>query len=196
MLKGKSNTASVAPRGVHISTSIYAKAVKLVYGLCQITPDLIWYNDWKVTGSPTNGALFQVTGGSSKKKGSKKGDIKYYSAAIDVLLGHAPLAGILTAWYNNQRLSVQHCSSSGFVAGNSFHFTPRAGESIAKVTAVVSGSLAISVPNFVSDGQTTLNNTGVYDDTRGRWLVSSDPTLPPGPNQYTVDDSGNYEIGR
>jgi hypothetical protein len=191
MLKGKSNTASVAPRGIHVSTSIYAKAVKLVYGLCQITPDLIWYNDWKVTGSPTNGALFQVTGSSSKKKGSKKGSIKYYSAAVDILLGHAPLVGILTAWYNNQRLGVQHCSSSGFVSGDSFHFTPSAGESIAKVVVTLSG-LSVSVPDFVSDGQTTQNNTGVFDDTRGRWLVSSDPTLSPGPNQYTVDDAGNY----
>ena len=194
MLKGGQNSGQLAPRGVHVSTQVYGKAVKLVYGLNQITPDLVWYNDWEVDNSPTNGRLFTVTGGSSKKKGGKKGNIHYYSAAVDFLFGHAPILGILSAWYNNQRLGCIIGSASGFISGGSFSFSPQAGDSLVVLPETVPSSPAyvITVPNFVSDGQTTENNTGVYDNTMGRWLVSSDPSLPPGPNQYTVDGGGNY----
>ena len=193
MLKGGSANAQIAPRGIRISSSVYGKTIKLAYGLVKVVPDLIWYNDWKSSGSPSNPRLLQVVGGATTKKGSKKGNVKYYSAAIDLLLAHAPIAGVMSIYYNNQKLNVQRCSASGTISGNSFSFTPQASQSLTVVTSTVPGTpYIITVANFVSDNQSSQNNTGVYDNTHGRWLQSADATLPPGPGQYTVDYSGNY----
>jgi len=54
MLKGGSANAQIAPRGIRISSSVYGKTIKLAYGLVKVVPDLIWYNDWKSSSSPSN----------------------------------------------------------------------------------------------------------------------------------------------
>jgi hypothetical protein len=186
MIKGGLNTGTMSkPRGINVSSSVYGKAVKLVYGLTQVSPDMIWYNDWKSASHPSNSRLAAVTGqGSGKKKTSKKAGIKYYSAAIDLLLGHAPMRGVLSVWFNNQKFAVVPCSASGFISGGAFAFTPVAGNSKVTVTGTIpsSGPYTVTVPNFVSD----LNTVKVAGKFR------SNATTLPGIGQYSVNTSGVY----
>src|SRR5215813_6854727 len=125
MFKGGTTSGALTkPNGINVTSSSYGKAVKLPYGLVQIAPDLVWYNDWQSSGHPSNANLSQVLGASGKKKTSKKSNIKYYSAAVDLLLGHAPIRGVLSAWYNNLKLAVNIASASGLVSSGAFTFTP------------------------------------------------------------------------
>ncbi len=187
MIKGGVPTGALSsrPHGMQISSSVYGKAVKLVYGVTQAAPDLVWYNDWKTLNHPSNSALASVTGsGGGKKKSSKKSNVKYYSAALDLLLGHAPIAGVLTIWFNNQKFAVVPCSASGFISGGQFSFTPTGGNSRATVTASVPGSgpYTITAADFVSD----LNDVSVA----GAPLQPA--AYPPGAGQYSVDTGGVY----
>lgn len=189
MYKGGATTGSLTkPNGINVTSSAYGKVPKLPYGLVQIAPDLVWYNDWQSSGHPSNANLSQVLGASGKKKTSKKSGIKYYSAAVDLLLGHAPIRGVLSAWYNNLKLAVNISSASGFVSSGAFTFTPSGGASEVVVSATVSSPpYQVTEPNFVADRR-------VRDATLGDnfYLTRSDPGLPPGPNQYTVTSGGLY----
>lgn len=189
MFKGGTNTGALTkPNGMSISSSAYGKAVKLPYGLVQVSPDLVWYNDWQSSDHPSNTNLQTLLGSSGKKKTTKKSGIKYYSAAVDLLLGHAPIRGVLSAWYNNLKLAVRISSASGLVSGGAFTFTPSGGASEVVVDAFPTGpSFQFTASNFVADRR-------VRDATLGDnfYLTRSDPTLPPGPNQYTVDSTGLY----
>ena len=198
MFKGGANTASLTKaNGINVGSSAYGKAVKLVYGLAQVSPDLVWLNDWgkggnKSTGKGKKGSssmLSVVTGDSSggKKASKKGGNQPHYFAAIDLLLGHSPIRGVLSAWYNNQKFAVNISSESGVISGGGFTFTPSGGASEQVITAVVSGPLfQFTAPNFVADRR-------VEDATLDiRYLERSDPSLPPGANQYTVTSGGLY----
>ncbi len=189
MLKGGMNSAGMTkPHGINISSSAYGRAVKLLYGLCQAAPDLVWYNDWRSSDHPSNANLASVLGAGGKKKTTKKGGIKYYSAAVDLLLGHAPVRGVFTAWYNNLKLAVVIGSASGVISGGQFSFTPTGGASETVVDAFPTGpSFLFTAPNFVADRR-------VRDATLGDnfYLQRSDPAFAPGPNQYTVTSGGLY----
>jgi hypothetical protein len=185
MIKGGLNTGAMSkPHGINVSSSVYGKAIKLVYGMTQVPPDLIWYNDWKSASHPSNTRLAAVTGqGSGKKKTSKKAGVKYYSAAIDLLLGHAPMRGVMSIWFNNQKFAVVPCSASGFISGGAFSFTPVAGNSKVTVTGTVPGTpYQVTVPSFVSDLNTV--------EVAGKLL--SNAVSSPGVGQYSVTTGGVY----
>jgi hypothetical protein len=188
VIKGGVPTGTMTkPRGINVSSSVYGKAVKLIYGLTQATGDMVWYNDWKAADHPSNSRLASVTGqGGGKKKTTKKAGIKYYSAAIDLLLGHAPIRGILSIWFNNQKFAVVPCSASGFISGGAFTFTPVAGNSKATITGTVpsSGPYTITAANFISD----LNQVKVAGKFRQAAIS------PPGVGQYSVTTGGVYEF--
>jgi hypothetical protein len=188
MLKGGLNTGSMTkPHGINVSSSVYGKAVKLVYGMTQVSPDLIWYNDWKSASHPSNSNLAAVTGtGGGKKKVTKKAGVKYYSAALNLLLGHAPMRGVMSIWFNNQKFAVVPCSASGFISGGAFSFTPVAGNSKVTITGTVpaSGPYTVTAPNFVSD----LNLVKVAGKFR------QPAVSPPGIGQYSVTTGGVYEF--
>lgn len=186
MIKGGTTTGALTkPHGPSINTSPYGKAVPLIYGLCLASPILVWYNDWETSGHPSNTNLSAVvgSGSSGKKKTSKKSGTKYYSMAMDTVLGHAPLRGVLSAYYNNQKFAVVPCSASGFVSGGQFSFTPLATNSTKTFTGTIPGSpFQITRSDFVSD----LNEV----EANG---VSLQPSAPsPGSGQYNVSTSGVY----
>jgi hypothetical protein len=185
MFKPTNSSALTQPHGINVSASNYGKAVRLIYGICQATPDLVWYNDWQRSHHPSNQVLQAVIGQHGEKgKLSKKGGQTYYSAAIDLLLGHAPLRGVLSAWYNNQKLAVLQSSSSGVISGGAFTFTPRGGAShttfIGTIPSV--GPYQITVPNFVSD----------ENDVKANGVKLQPATPTPGAGQYTVTTGGLY----
>jgi hypothetical protein len=191
MFKGGTNTSSLTkPHGINVSQSVYGKAVKLVYGTTLSTPDLVWYNDWQANDNPTNSALWLVVGGggSGKKSGksSKKSGTKYYSATLDLVLGHAPIRNVLSAYYNNQKLAVVRCSASGVVAGGKFTFIPVGGNSgvIYNGNVPATGPYTVTVSNFVSD----LNAVSAAA------IPLQPAAYPPGAGQYSVDDAGNYSF--
>lgn len=186
MLKGGIPTSALTsrPHGISISSGVYGKAVKLVYGMPQVAPDLVWYNGWKTSSHPSNSGLASVTGqGGGKKKTSKKAGTKYYSAAIDLLLGHAPIRGVMSIWFNNQKFAVVPCSASGFVSSGAFSFTPVAGNSKTTIAGTVPGSpYQVTASSFVSDLNTVkVNGTALQP-----------AAYPPGAGQYSVDTSGVY----
>jgi hypothetical protein len=192
MIKAGTPGASLASQyhGIQVSNSVYGKTVKLLYGLTQAAPDLIWYNDWKTGSSPSNQLLASLLQGGGKKssKGSKKGSVKYYSAAVDLLIGHAPILGVFSAWYNNQKLAVVINSASGLISGGSFTFVPANQPSQIVVGFTVGGSpYQVTEPNFVADRR-------VRDATLGDnfYLGRANPSGLPGPNQYTVTSGGLY----
>jgi len=184
--------------GVHISASVYGKAVKLVYGLCKVAPDLIWYNGWQRLSSPSNALLASITGTSQGKKQSKKSNATFYSAAMDFLIGHAPILGVLSVWVNNQLLLVFKGSASGFVSGGKFTFVPSGGLTETGFLYTVGPPYTVTVPNFVADcavQDVTLNNNFAPPFpflVPGTYLARSDPAFSPGPLQYTVTTGGLY----
>lgn len=186
MFKQTNTSALTKPTGPNIGQSAYGKTIKLVYGLALVSPDLVWLNGWGAGDKPSNGNLAQVLGASGKKKTTKKSGTQYYFAATDCVLGHAPIAGVLSAYYNNLKLAVRISSESGVVSGGAFSFTPSGGASEEVISATVSGpSFQFTASNFVADRR-------VHDDTLGSYLTRSDPSLPPGPNEYTVTSGGLY----
>lgn len=208
MFKATNTSALTSPYGINVSSSAYGKAVRLLYGLCQAKPDLVWYNDWsggpngnKGKGKNKNSAALEVvTGASVGKKGGKKTGQSYF-AAVDLLLGHAPVLGVLSAWYNNQKFGVVQCSASGLVSGGAFSFTPVATNGIGTYAGTVpsSGPYVITVPNFVADTGGLVETAGgggivitgasgvVVGGKHLNAVVSS-----PGAGQYSVDTSGDY----
>ncbi len=191
MIKANTNTSALTtPYGIAVNSSPYGKAVKLIYGLAQAQADLTWANNWQSHGSPVNSALAAATGLSTGKKssGKKGGGTKYYSAAVDFLLGHNPILGILSSWYNNQKFIVDVVSASGVVADGQFSFTPTGTDSTQFYTGAVPSTplYTIQVPNFVAD----LNNVRLGQS--GANLQPVDPSYPPGAGEYTVNDSGLY----
>lgn len=185
MFKGGTNTSALTqPHGINVSSSVYGKTIKLAYGLCQLSPDLVWYNDWKSAGSPSNANLAAVLGSSGKKKTTKKSGVKYYSAAVDLLLGHAPIAGILSIWYNNQKFAVIPSSSSGFVSGGQFSFTPLAVGGVKTFTGTIpsSGPFQITISDFVSD----------LNQVKAAGIALSPAGPSPGAGQYNVTTGGVY----
>lgn len=183
MFKPSNTSALTQPHGINVQSSVYGKTVRLIYGICQSQPDLVWYNDWGYSGQSSNQRLENLLGPNAKQKGGKKGGQRFYSANVDLLLGHAPLRGVLSAWYNNQKLAVLQASASGFISGGAFSFTPIAAGSDTKFDSTVPGSpYQITVPNFVND----LNNVVAC----GHKLQPASPT--PGAGQYTVTTGGTY----
>lgn len=188
MFKGGTNTSALTqPHGINVNSAVYGKAVRLIYGLTQAQPDLIWYNGWETASSPSNSALAAVTGQSSKKKTTKKSGLTFYSAAVDLLLGHAPIRGVLSAWYNNQKFACVMCSAAGFLDSSGvFAFTPVAGNSQATFTGTVPGTgpYTVTVPGFVSD----------LNDVKAAGVNLSPAISPPGVGQYSVTTGGVYEF--
>lgn len=185
MFKGGTNTSALTrPHGINVSSSTYGRTVRQIWGLALASPELVWYNDWRSGNTTSNTTLAALTGQSTSKKQNKKANPTFYSTALDLLLGHAPLLGVLSAWYNNQKLAVIRCSASGFVSGGAFSFTPVAASGLGTFTGTVpsSGPYVITVSGFVSD----LNNVVVA----GHALQPAAPA--PGAGQYSVDASGNY----
>jgi hypothetical protein len=159
VIKGGLTSGQQAPNGIHISTGVYGKAIKLVYGLCLVSPDLIWYNDWVVSSHSSNPDLLNVTGGGAKKSG-KKGSTSYYSAAIDMVLGHAPIIGVLAAYYNNQKFACPIVSATGVIAAESFEIPVASGGIVAAVVAVtVSEAFTATFNDFGGNGTETINST-------------------------------------
>jgi len=189
VIKGGAPSSSMASQipGIRVSSSVYGKTVKLLYGLTQAAPDLIWYNDWKASGSPSNqllASLMNQAGGKKSSKGGKKSGAKYFSAAVDLVLGHAPVLGVLSAWYNNQKLAIVSCSASGFVTGGEFDFTPVAASSTETFTGTIpsSGPYTLTVSDFVSD----------LNQVKAAGVGLSPAIAPPGAGQYSVDAGGTY----
>lgn len=185
MFKPTNSSALTQPHGINVTQSNYGKAVRLPYGLCQVTPDLVWYNDWKKTSSPTNPRLAAITGGTGGKKAGKKSNATYYSAAVDLLLGHAPTRGILSAWFNNQKLAVRQASVTGMISSGAFTFTPTGGDSGGKFVGTIpsTGPYTIDLSaDFISDQNNVTAN--------GRRLASA--TGVPGAGQYVVSSVGLY----
>jgi hypothetical protein len=167
VIKGGATAGQQAPYGIHITTSVYGKAIKLVYGLGLVGPDLIWYNNWEKSSSPSNSALYAVTGGSTKKKsggggkkGGKSGSTSYYSASVDFVLGHAPIIGVLAAYYQNQKFACPIQSASGVVADGAFSWTPPTGGIVAGVVAVtVAETYSATFNDYGGPGEITQSGT-------------------------------------
>jgi hypothetical protein len=198
MKKSGTPTASIGNgnTGVQISTASYGKAVKLIYGMCKTAPDLIWYNGWQRLGNPSNALLASITGQGQSKKQSKKSNTTFYSAAMDFVLGHAPILGVMSMWVNNQLFMVFKASASGFVSGGQFTFVPSGGLTEVGFEYTVAGPpYTVTVANFVADcavQDLTLggNATPPFPFLQpGTYLGRSDPANPPGPLQYTVNPS-------
>ena len=200
MKKSGTPTASVGNgnTGVHVSAAAYGKTVKLIYGLCKTVPDLIWYNGWQRLGNPSNALLASITGQSQGKKQSKKSNATFYSAAMDFLLGHAPILGVMSMWVNNQLFMVFKGSASGFISGGKFTFVPAGGLTETGFLYTVGPPYTVTVPNFVADcavQDVTLGGNAAPPFpflVPGTYLARSDPAFPPGPLQYTVTSGGLY----
>lgn len=183
------SSLSSRPHGINVSSSLYGKAVKLICGTPQVAPDLIWYNDWKASDHPSNSNLAAITGqGSGKKKTSKKAGAKYYSAACNWVLGHAPCRGLLSIWFNNQKLAVVKRSAAGFISGGQFSFTPHSGESkvTVAVTIPLSAPYTYTAANFVSP---VYVRTGTSDAS---YFQEVQAPNAPGPRQFSIDSTGHY----
>ena len=84
--------------GIQIQTSVYGKAIGLVYGATRISPNLIWYGDFQKLaggGSSTKGGKGGGGGGKGGKGGSSSPN---YQAAVMLALCEGPIHGIGQAW--------------------------------------------------------------------------------------------------
>jgi len=75
--------------GMRLPTSLYNKAIPVVYGVQRIPWNLIWYGDFKQKQQSTSGKGGAVGGG--------KGETVYY-AAIAAMLCHGPISGFGGVW--------------------------------------------------------------------------------------------------
>lgn len=184
MFKGGTNTSALTqPHGINVSTTLYGKTVKAGYGIHLVSPDLVWVNDWEEADHPSNATLQNVLGTSGKKKTSKKSGIKFFSAALDLLLEHSPCRGVLSVYYNNTKFAVVPCSSSGFVSGGAFSFTPQSTKSTTTITGTIPGTpFQVTAPNFVSD----------MNEVKANGVQLQPATFPPGAGQYSVSSGGVY----
>jgi putative tail protein len=191
---GKTNPSLTKPHGIAGSGGAYDSVITYAGGLVQLPLKLAWYNGWGGHGSDVNPRLMAVTGGSAKKKSGKKSDTTYYSAAVDFILGLAPVRGVLSFWYNNQKFICTILGASGTIgtdpggSGNGyFAWTPSGTDSKTTYSGTVPGSpYQVTVPNFVAD----MNRVKV----NGIYLVAAEPGSSPGIGQYTVDNAGHYEF--
>jgi hypothetical protein len=197
MIGGKGSGAySSSAWGIKITASVYGKTVKLIYGLTQAGADLVWFNDWQYKHHSYNPTLHDLTGQSdnSKKSGKKTGagghTPRIYGAAIDMVLGHAPLAGVLNAWWNNQKFGVLLTSASGFISGGSFSFPISSGNSKVVVGGTVPsvGPFVITVPNFIANRRVRIDSSANVN----LYLSQVAAGLTPSNMEYSVDASGNY----
>lgn len=194
MIKGGMNTAShtQTAQGVQINNSAYGKAVRLIYGLTNTGPDLIWYNGWGSSDAPVNPRIGVITGvGEQSKKEDKKSNVRYYSCAVDFLLGHAPILGILNVWYLNHKLTVLHSSASGVINNGQYSFTPIGGDSKVEYRPEIprSAPYQIQVEGFVANFDVKLASTKIL-------FQEAAPDTVPGPYQYTVTNSGLYTFNQ
>lgn len=185
MIKAMPTPFFTRQRGMNVGQSAQGSAIPLVYGLSQGRCLLTWYNNWKSHGSPTNTLLWSIVSPGGKSKKSKKSGIKYYTAAIDTLAGHAPMRGVLSAWYNNIKLAVAICSTSGTISSGAFTFTPHSGRNKLTFNGTVPsvGPYQVTVSGWLVDLNTVKVN-GV--------LLQNTTSVSPGAGQYYVNTAGQY----
>ena len=112
---------SQAATSVRVQTSLYGVTIPLIYGTARVNPKLIWVNDFTAT---------KVASGK-KAGGGKKGGNNYdYTCACDFLLGHYPLAAILTGWMNKDFYYLCFASQTLTVSGGQVQITVPGGASL------------------------------------------------------------------
>lgn len=89
--KSSNATQPTAAAGIAVQTSIYGKAVALVYGLNRVSGNVIWYGDFKAI------ANSQSAGGKGGSNGS--GSVSYtYTTSFAMGVCEGPSNGIKTVW--------------------------------------------------------------------------------------------------
>jgi Putative phage tail protein len=91
---GRSNAQQpTAAAGIRVQTSIYGKAVALVYGNNRVSGNVIWYGDFKATSHS------QSAGG---KGGSGSSTSYTYTTALIIALCEGSIYGIGRVWQNSE----------------------------------------------------------------------------------------------
>lgn len=89
--KGTNGTQPTAAAGITVQTSIYGKAVALVYGKNRVAGNVIWYGDFK--------AIANSSSAGGKGGGSSGGTTSYtYTTAFAMGVCEGPIYGFDTIW--------------------------------------------------------------------------------------------------
>ena len=180
MLGGKANSGTAPTAlGVMLSASTYGATIPRIIGTTRVPLLLTWLQNLRA-GSPNKklmAVLGQSTGG--KKKGKKTPD---YNAAVDCLLGHNPIIGVLQSWINQAKVPLAFASVyAGAYPPTSYVISDPHFYSVVGVTWTVSYDVTFN--DYGGPGSQTLTGTMEYP-LWNQYLNGPDPTDSSGYRQW------------
>ena len=171
--------------GVQVSTSVYGKAVPLIYGTQKVAPNCIWYGGFQSHAQSSGG------GGGGDKGGGGGGSSTTtytYSGSWQLSLGEGPIAGVGSIWTaNNATATTATAVGAAVFTG----VTPQlpwdylSSFKAVEQQAVIPASLAV----FATYNGQPFNDQGVLAAGRTFALVTSGA---PAEGQYYLLPGGEY----
>ena len=163
--------------GMRIPTSLYGKAIPVIYGSQRIAWNLLWYGDFIAKSAAS------VQGGKGELVGSGgKGESSVYYSSIQALLCFGPIVGFGNVW-NSQGILLIQTGKTTITVPNSGPFTvvvtpPGAGSYASDIGSSRADAYSVTANDYGSPGPITYAGTQQTPLTQ---VASS-----PGPGQYSV----------
>ena len=146
--------------GYPVQTSIYGKAIPLVFGCARIAPNVIWTGDWKANPVKAQGGKGGLGKGSGGGKGGNSGQQYTYQSAIILALCGVPIQGIGHIWIDKVRMRVNYSDESFQIPLGGGNYTPRFRSTLRNNLGVSrQDAYSVTADDYGSPGEVQLTGT-------------------------------------
>ncbi len=194
---GRSGSAQAkqasAAAGMKVQTSVYGKAIPIVYGTTKIAPNLLWYGDFNATAYSGGAGAGAGKGGAVGGGGGKgaAGSASYtYTAAVMFGLCEGPVTQIGNIWASKTLTSTGNLGLYGFegdIGQAPWSYLDASHAAIAEVHDIPRAAPYEVLVSYTDPFET---DYGVVDAASGVVFIAV--TTPPTIGQYNVSSAGIY----